>query len=109
MRILTVGVLLSALFVAGPRAEDWPQWRGPDGTGITSERDLPEYWGVTDNVAWKAPIRGLGVSSPVVWGDLIFVTSQVGYAPPVEGVHPTLVRGGSQRNDLRTLGGGRGG
>ena len=109
MRILTVGVLLSALFVAGPRAEDWPQWRGPDGTGITSERDLPEYWGVTDNVAWKAPIRGLGVSSPVVWGDLIFVTSQVGYAPPVEGVHPTLVRGGSQRNDLRTLGGRRGG
>ena len=61
-------------------AEDWPHWRGPDGRRISSERDLPTRWS-RDTVAWQTALRGLGVSSPVVSGDLVFLTSQVGRGP----------------------------
>ena len=104
MRIFSVGVLLGVLVVVGLRAEDWPQWRGPDGTGITSERDLPESWTEDENITWKTPIRGLGVSSPIVSAEKIFVTSQIGFAPVAQGFHPTLVQGDAGRDDLRTLG-----
>ena len=59
-------------------AENWPNWRGPASTGVSSERGLPVRWSDTENVVWKATIRGLGISSPIVWGEQIFVTSQVG-------------------------------
>src|SRR5580765_3766666 len=67
---MTAGVQLSA--------QNWPQWRGPLGSGVSTETRLPETWSNTQNVAWKAPLRGLGVSSPIVWGERIFVTSQLG-------------------------------
>ena len=104
-----VTVLLLSVCIAGPRAENWPQWRGPDGTGLTSERGLPERWGVDENIAWKAPLRGLGVSSPVVWGDSVFVTSQVGYGPLQAGSHPTLARRRDRGSDEQPLGGKRAG
>jgi outer membrane protein assembly factor BamB len=59
-------------------AENWPGWRGPLASSVSPEKGLPTRWSETENVAWKAPIRGLGISSPVVWGDRIFVTSQTG-------------------------------
>jgi len=59
-------------------AADWPQWRGPNGTGATNETNLPVRWSATENVAWKAPVGGLGVSTPIVSGDRVFVTSQIG-------------------------------
>jgi outer membrane protein assembly factor BamB len=77
------------------RAEDWPQWRGPAGTGVSTEQSLPERWSDTEGVAWKARLRGVGVSSPVVSGDRVFVTSQVGAGVRREGNHPTLVQDGS--------------
>lgn len=54
----------------------WPQFRGPDARGIASG-PAPVEWNVPEgeNVRWKAPIPGLGLSSPVVWGDTIFLTS----------------------------------
>lgn len=73
-------------------AADWPQWRGPLGTGVTPEQGLPLRWS-PESVAWTAPLAGLGVSSPVVWGERVFVTSQVGRAPRRPGTHPTLARG----------------
>ena len=60
------------------QAEDWPHWRGPLATGVSSETGLPTEWSESDDVAWKASIRGLGISSPIVSGDRVFVTSQVG-------------------------------
>jgi len=57
-------------------AENWPQWRGPDLNGISSEKDLPLRWSATENVAWKATLGGVGVSSPIVAGNLVFATSQ---------------------------------
>ena len=73
-------------------SDDWPQWRGPHGTGISTEKGVPARWG-RDDVAWKASLHGLGVSSPVVWGDRIFVTSQSGRGVRRPGDHPTLARG----------------
>jgi outer membrane protein assembly factor BamB len=84
-------------FIAGGSvaAADWPHWRGPQGTGATSESNLPVRWSASENVAWKAPIGGLGVSTPIVSGDRVFVTSQVGAGVRRAGNHPRLVQGGN--------------
>jgi outer membrane protein assembly factor BamB len=55
--------------------ENWPQFRGPNGDGASSERNLPITWSRSKNVAWKTAIPGEGHSSPVVWEDSIFLTS----------------------------------
>ena len=71
-------VLLAASLVtlAGSlRAENWPQWRGPNGDGTSPERGLPTEWSATRNVAWKLDLPGPAGSTPVVWGDRIFLTS----------------------------------
>jgi outer membrane protein assembly factor BamB len=65
--------LISVLSVA--RAEDWPGWRGPRGDGTSRETGLPQTWSATRNIAWKTAIPGIGHSSPIVWGDHVFVTS----------------------------------
>jgi outer membrane protein assembly factor BamB len=54
---------------------NWPQWRGPDGQGVSAETGLPVEWSNTTNVKWKTPIAGRGHSSPIVWGKKIFLTS----------------------------------
>ncbi len=56
-------------------AENWPRFRGPTGQGETSSTDLPTKWSATENIAWKTPIPGDGWSSPIVYGDRIFLTS----------------------------------
>jgi outer membrane protein assembly factor BamB len=74
--LLTIAVASTAAGLAA--AGNWPQWRGPQMTGLPSEEGaLPERWSATENVAWKTPIPGLGWSSPVVWGNDVFVTSVV--------------------------------
>ena len=60
------------------RAADWPQFRGPDGQGHSSEHDLPLEWSEDKNIAWKVPIPGLGWSSPVIQGDRIWLTTALG-------------------------------
>lgn len=60
------------------RVEGWPQFRGPGSTGVAADSaKLPEEWSPTKNVAWKTAIPGLGWSSPIAWGDRIFVTSVI--------------------------------
>jgi outer membrane protein assembly factor BamB len=56
---------------------NWPQWRGPDGAGVSPEKNLPEEWSETKNVRWKTPIPGKGHSSPIVWGKRVFLTTAV--------------------------------
>ena len=94
---ITIATMLAAAASVETRAEaeDWPQWRGPAGTGVSTEQSLPERWSDTENVAWKAKLRGVGVSSPVVSGDKVFITSQIGAGVRREGNHPTLVQGGN--------------
>ena len=83
---------------AQPEAsEGWPQWRGPAGTGVSAERALPLHWSEKEGVAWRSPLGGTGVSTPIVWGDRIFVTSQSGAGNRREGNHPTLVQGGGAK------------
>jgi outer membrane protein assembly factor BamB len=57
------------------RAEEWPGWRGPRGDGTSRETRIPLRWSKTENVRWKTAIPGKGHSSPVVWGDRVFLTT----------------------------------
>jgi outer membrane protein assembly factor BamB len=56
-------------------AGNWPAWRGPTGDGLSTESGIATHWGPDDNIAWKVPVPGKGHSSPVVWGDRIFLTT----------------------------------
>lgn len=72
---LIATVLATNSIVAKPGSSNWPQWRGPDGQGVSAEKGLPDEWSETKNVRWKTPIEGLGHSSPIVWGKKIFLTT----------------------------------
>jgi outer membrane protein assembly factor BamB len=64
------------VFMAAAQAEDnWPQFRGPRGDGKSDATGLPTKWGETENVKWKTPLHDLGWSSPVIWGEQIWVTA----------------------------------
>ena len=80
-RTLAALALLTILVIrASSRvAEDdiWPQWRGPGGLGISASTDYPDEWSPEKNVAWRTSIEGRGHSSPVVWGDRIFLTTSI--------------------------------
>ena len=56
---------------------NWPQFRGTNGAGIADSSSLPTRWSATDNVAWTAEVPGRGWSSPIVWGDRVYVTAAV--------------------------------
>lgn len=91
--------------IASVHAEDWPHWRGPNASGVSSEQTLPTRWSATENVAWKARLAGLGISTPVVSGDRVFVTSQLGTGISRQG--PRLVQGGDAASmGERALGSG---
>lgn len=55
-------------------ADNWPAWRGPRGDGICDERELPLTWTSTENVRWKVPMAEPCNSTPIIWGDRIFLT-----------------------------------
>ncbi len=69
------GLSVTLALIKGVRAENWPRWRGPDGNGVSSEPALPLHWSATQNVRWKTVVPGEGFSSPIIWGDRIFLTS----------------------------------
>ena len=57
--------------------DHWPQFRGPGSSGVVEDPALPDTWSATQNVAWKTAVPGLGWSSPIVWGNLIFLTTVI--------------------------------
>lgn len=59
-------------------AENWPQWRGPRYDAVSRESSLPTEWNDSRNVVWKVRLPGIGSSTPIVWGDRIFLTSPAG-------------------------------
>ncbi len=69
--IILLGLTVPAL------ADNWPTWRGPDGQGHSAERNLPVKWSTTENVRWKVPLPDRGNSTPIVWGDRVFLTQAV--------------------------------
>lgn len=77
--VLTAAPRRGALPAAAPAAGSWPGFRGPGASGVADGMDLPDAWDVArgTNIRWRAAIPGLAHSSPIVWGDRIFVTSAV--------------------------------
>ena len=76
-------------------ADNWPQWRGPNGQGVSTEKELPTEWGPDKNVAWKLPLAS-GHSSPIIWGDRAFLTS-VTEGEPIPGQKAAIhLQGGKE-------------
>jgi putative pyrroloquinoline-quinone-binding quinoprotein len=78
-RSLLAFVIVAAALAAPAAApnESWPQFRGPSAGVAENDPALPESWSATSNVAWTAGVPGTGWSSPVVWGDHVFLTSVI--------------------------------
>jgi len=70
-RVGVVALLFVAFTVA--RADNWPQWRGPNLNGVSNEKNLPVKWTVEENVSWKVPLPGYSGSTPIIWRDRIFL------------------------------------
>ena len=73
MRKLVFGVVLFAALMVAPLLADWPQWRGPSLNGVSTETGLPVKWSTTEGIAWKLPMPARSGSTPIIWGDLIFL------------------------------------
>jgi outer membrane protein assembly factor BamB len=89
-RVAPISSSLLLLLTVAVSAENWPQWRGENGQGISKETQLPAEWGPARNIAWKTALPH-GYSSPVIWGDRIFLTSAI-EGESVPGVVPESVR-----------------
>ncbi|HEU4767799.1 MAG TPA: PQQ-binding-like beta-propeller repeat protein [Pyrinomonadaceae bacterium] len=68
---------LALILCASTLVDNWPQWRGPRGQGVSEEKNLPLEWSPTKNIKWKTPIPGRGHSSPIVWGNRLFLTTSI--------------------------------
>ena len=77
--VRTAGPAKGALSGAADPAGSWPSFRGPEGSGIADGQRLPDRWSPAsgENILWRTPIPGLAHSSPIVWGDLVFVTTAI--------------------------------
>ena len=73
--VLAVGLVVAPGVHA--RAENWPQFRGPTGQGISSAKGVPVEWGADKNVAWKIEVPGQGWSSPALADGKVYLTSAV--------------------------------
>jgi len=73
MRIrIFLALFIVALSILG-LAEDWPQWRGPSLNGLSTEKNLPVHWSTSENVAWKLAMPSKTASTPIIWGNYIFL------------------------------------
>jgi outer membrane protein assembly factor BamB len=87
--------LMAVVFIgvnafAAAEDDNWPQFRGPGARGVATNPNLPDKWSATENVAWKTNIPGRGWSSPIVWGQRVFLTTAVGPGdaePPKKGFY----------------------
>ena len=70
-------LVITVAFSSSTIAENWPGWRGPRGDGTCTEKGLSTTWSTTENVAWKIALPERGNSTPVVWGDRVFVTQAI--------------------------------
>ena len=72
-------LIIFSAAVLNLQSAEWSRFRGPNGSGISTETGLPLEWSGTKNIVWKAPLPGRGASSPIVWQDRIYVTAYSGY------------------------------
>jgi hypothetical protein len=73
-------LLLAALLPLSASASNWPQFRGPQASGLDASAPAPVHWEIRtgENVRWSTPIPGLAHSSPILWGDRVYVTTATG-------------------------------
>ncbi|MBI1832885.1 MAG: PQQ-binding-like beta-propeller repeat protein [Planctomycetes bacterium] len=85
---LMIGVasclLLTASVQPGEPADHWPHWRGPLATGFAPKADPPIRWDQGTNIKWKAPMRGKGSATPIVWDDQVFVATAINTGRPAD-------------------------
>jgi outer membrane protein assembly factor BamB len=105
MKKLALTILTLSIPCAMAQAADWPQWRGPSGNGVSPEKGLPVTWSQDKGIAWRARLDGQGVSSPIVSGDQVIVTSQIGRGDVRPGNHPMLGQRGGDLPAERSIGG----
>jgi outer membrane protein assembly factor BamB len=95
----------AAALAADPAAApNWGQWRGPDFTGVAPAGDPPSEWSETKNVKWKVKLPGLGSSTPVVWGDRVYVLAAI---PTGKKAEPAAAPAPAPAADAPAQGGGR--
>ncbi len=82
LTVLTTVFLIGASGKLSASAAEWRQFRGPGGQGVSSAKGLPTIWSSERNIHWKTALPGPGGSSPIVFGDRIYVTCYSGYAVP---------------------------
>ncbi|MGY8644321.1 MAG: PQQ-binding-like beta-propeller repeat protein, partial [Verrucomicrobiales bacterium] len=75
--LLTLSLLAASIADAQSLAENWHQWSGPENNGVSKTAKPPLEWSETKNLAWKVEIQGHGTSSPIVFGDKVFVTTSI--------------------------------
>src|SRR6185369_4132034 len=73
MRFIQFVVLL-LLFTITARADNWPQWRGPNLNGFSNEKNLPSRWTTEENIVWKVALPSWSGSTPIIWGNFIFLS-----------------------------------
>ena len=73
--ILFVSYILTVFTTSAQKTENWAQFRGPNGQGVSKETNLPVKWSAEENIAWKTHIPGEGWSSPIVWNEHVFLTT----------------------------------
>lgn len=66
---------LGAWCVQAVASDNWPQFRGLNASGVSTNANLPDKWSATENLTWKADLPGRSWSSPIVWGDRVFLTA----------------------------------
>jgi outer membrane protein assembly factor BamB len=84
-----------------PAEQNWPQWRGPLGTGVSPSADPPVTWSETSNVRWKVKIPGSGSATPVVWNDRVFVPAAVPVGETTPGTPPDAAQAGGAPRSVR--------
>ena len=70
-------LVVCALYSQTAQGSNWPQWRGPEGQGVSEEKGLPLEWSDSKNIKWKTALPGRSHSSPIVWGNRIFLTTAI--------------------------------
>src|SRR5262245_4751870 len=92
---------LTALPTPAHSAGNWPSFRGPQASGVADGQHLPDTWDIKTgaNIVWRIPIPGLGHSSPIMWGNRLFVTSAISGRPCATFV-PGLYGAGTPSDDM---------
>jgi outer membrane protein assembly factor BamB len=106
-RLSFVAVLLLCSFtLAGAQSSNWPGWRGPS-AGVSTEKNLPVEWDQSKNILWKTPLAGRGHSSPIIWGNKVFLTTAI-EGPMIPGKRAVQhIRGGQVWVHPDSVGGDR--